>query len=57
MEQRERETGMEFWKEEWKGIEEDTKFYVNHAGNPVIVFERYEIAPGAAGQQEFEIAR
>lgn len=57
MEQRERETGMEFWKEEWEGIEEDTKFYVNHAGNPVIVFERYEIAPGAAGQQEFEIAR
>lgn len=55
VEQREEETGMEFWEEEWKGIGEDTKFYVNDAGNPVIVFERYEIAPGAAGQQEFEI--
>ncbi len=55
--QREQETGMEFWEEEWEGMGEDTKFYVNDAGNPVIVFERYEIAPGAAGQQEFEIVR
>ena len=28
---------------------------MNESGNPVIVFEPYEIAPGADGQQEFEI--
>lgn len=53
--QREKETEMEFWEEEWNGIDGDTKFYVNNEGNPVIVFEKYEIAPGAAGQLEFEI--
>lgn len=54
--QREAESGMDFWDEDWEGINEDTKFYINAAGNPVIVFEKYEIAPGAAGIQEFEIA-
>ena len=39
-----------------KGVTEDTKFYINEAGNPVVVFEKYEIAPGAAGRPEFEIA-
>lgn len=52
---REKETGMEFWGDEWQGIDENTRFYINSAGNPVIVFEKYEIAPGAAGVQEFEI--
>lgn len=56
-EQREKETEMEFWLDEWKGVNEDTKFYVNQNGNPVIVFEKYEIAPGAAGSPEFEITR
>lgn len=28
---------------------------MNEAGNPVIVFEKYEIAPGAYGELEFEI--
>ena len=37
------------------GITEDAKFYVNEAGNPVIAFERYEIAPGSSGEIEFEI--
>lgn len=54
--QREAESGMDFWDEDWEGIKEDTKFYINTAGNPVIVLEKYEIAPGAAGVQEFEIA-
>lgn len=54
--QREAESGMDFWDEDWEGINEDTKFYINTAGNPVIVLEKYEIAPGAAGVQEFEIA-
>lgn len=36
-------------------ITEETSFYMNEAGNPVIVFEPYEVAPGSAGVQEFEI--
>lgn len=55
IEQREAESGMEFWGEDWQGIDEYTKFYINSTGNPVIVFEPYEIAPGAAGRQEYEI--
>lgn len=55
--QREEETGMDYFDDEWKGLDENTKFYVNDIGNPVIVFERYEIAPGAVGQQEFEIVK
>lgn len=39
------------------GISENTKFYMNEAGNPVIVFDKYEIAPGSAGAVEFEIER
>lgn len=36
-------------------ITEDVNFYVNGAENPVIVFEKYAIAPGAMGEVEFEI--
>ncbi|MDO4439442.1 MAG: RsiV family protein [Eubacteriales bacterium] len=36
-------------------ITADTNFYINEMGNPVIVFAEYEIAPGAFGEQEFEI--
>ncbi len=36
-------------------VDENTKFYINAAGNPVIVFDKYEIAPGFMGEQEFEI--
>lgn len=39
------------------GITEDARFYINTAGNPVIVFEKYEIAPGAYGEIEFEIKK
>lgn len=42
--------------EEFKGIEEDQGFYINEKGNPVIVFDKYEIAPGSMGMQAFEIA-
>ncbi len=55
--QKEEETGMEFWDEQWNGVDENTKFYINSNGNPVIIFEKYEIAPGAAGSQEFEIVK
>lgn len=37
------------------GITENTKFYINANHNPVVVFEKYEIANGAAGEIEFEI--
>ncbi len=37
------------------GISEDVKFYINKNNHPVIVFEKYEIAPGASGEIEFEI--
>lgn len=36
-------------------ITAETPFYINQAGHPVITFEKYEIAPGFMGQQEFEI--
>lgn len=38
-------------------ITDDTNFYINTEGNPVIVFQKYEIAAGAAGSPEFEIVR
>ena len=41
--------------DDFEAINEDTPFYINESGNPVIVFEAYEIAPGSEGQQEFEI--
>ncbi len=48
--------GKIFWSEELPEITESTAFYINETGNPVIVFEKYEIAPGASGAQEFEIS-
>lgn len=38
-------------------VTEDTSFYLNGDGNPVIVFPKYEIAPGYMGFQEFEIQK
>ncbi|MBP3459934.1 MAG: DUF3298 domain-containing protein [Lachnospiraceae bacterium] len=52
------ESGEVFFSPEeggFTGISDDVKFYMNEAGNPVIVFEKYEIAPGSAGEVEFEI--
>jgi len=37
-------------------ISAEQNFYINAAGNVVIVFEKYEIAPGSMGNVEFEIA-
>ena len=53
-----KENGEVFWTPEeggFAGISEQTQFYINEMGNPVIVFDKYEIAPGADGQIEFEI--
>lgn len=57
---KEREQGkekIEYFKGEdgFQTIDDTTGFYINQAGNPVIVFARYEIAPGGYGIQEFEI--
>lgn len=39
----------------FKTISEKQNFYINNAGNVVIVFDKYEIAPGYMGNVEFEI--
>lgn len=52
------QAGEVFWTEEEGGFSEitdETKFYMNEAGNPVVVFDKYEIAPGSSGEIEFEI--
>lgn len=52
------EEGEVFFTEEeggFAGISEDVKFYINKNNHPVIVFDRYEIAPGSSGEPEFEI--
>jgi len=48
----------EFFTQEQGGFEtisEEQNFYINNAGNVVIVFQKYEIAPGFMGNVEFEI--
>lgn len=53
-----REGGEIFFTEEeggFAGISEEVKFYINKEDHPVIVFEKYEIAPGSSGEVEFEI--
>lgn len=60
MKARSQETGILFWTPEeggFTGISEDTCFYINKSGNPVIMFEKYELAPGSEGAIEFEIER
>lgn len=39
----------------FQGIHTNQKFYINRKGNPVIVFDKYTIAPGYMGNVEFEI--
>lgn len=57
--QRQKEGETFFTEEEggFAGITEDAKFYINENNRPVIVFEKYEIAPGSSGEIEFEITR
>ena len=60
MDEKAQETGIPFFTLDEGGFEsisDETKFYINENGNPVIVFEKYEIAPGAAGAVEFEIQK
>lgn len=44
-------------EEGFKSITDNQQFYVNEAGNPVIIFNKYEIAPGFMGIQEFEVTK
>lgn len=60
IEERTKEQGDIFFPAESGGftsISDKTNFYINETGNPVIVFDKYEIAIGAAGTQEFEIQK
>ena len=38
-------------------VDENTDFYINADGNPVVCFAEYEAAPGFMGIQEFEIKK
>lgn len=52
------QAGESFFAEDaggFTGISENTKFYIGANHNPVIVFDKYEIANGAAGEIAFEI--
>lgn len=60
MKTKSQEIGITFWTPEeggFTGISDEVSFYINKADNPVIVFEKYEIAPGSAGAVEFEIEK
>lgn len=43
--------------EGFKSISVNQNFFINERGNPVVVFNKYEIAPGYMGIQEFEIIK
>ena len=36
-------------------VDPDQDFYINEAGNVVLVFSKYDLAPGYMGSQEFEV--
>lgn len=61
MEERQKEnSNITYWTPEEGGfttVDEATSFYINEKGNPVVVFEKYEIGPGSLGMPEFEIER
>ncbi|MGL4362417.1 MAG: DUF3298 and DUF4163 domain-containing protein [Cellulosilyticaceae bacterium] len=54
MEEREKTKGTVYF-ENFEGIAQDQNFYIDANGKVVVVFEKYEIAPGAMGIQEFTI--
>lgn len=43
--------------EGFHGISDDQKFYINEAGNVVVSFNEFEIAPGFMGIQDFEVGK
>ena len=58
MENMEEKEGIAFWSKSeggFTGVTDKTVFYINEKDDLVIVFYKYEIAPGAYGKLEFEI--
>lgn len=45
-----------YFEDAFKGISEDQSFFIEN-GEVVVLFQKYEIAPGAAGTPEFRIAK
>lgn len=41
--------------EGFESVGDQTNFYINESGHVVVCFDKYEIAPGYMGMQEFEI--
>lgn len=41
----------------WNSLKEDQNFYFDEAGNLVVVFDEYEVAPGYMGTSEFTVER
>lgn len=39
----------------FSGVGDDQKFYIREDGTPVLVFEKYQVAPGYMGIQEFPV--
>lgn len=39
----------------FRGVPDDQKFYLDEKGDPVVFFEKYEIAPGYMGIQSFPV--
>lgn len=51
----EKPNAVDYTLDDWSGITDTISFYLNQAGNPVIVLDKYEIGPGSMGTPEFEI--
>lgn len=52
-----RDNGIIYFENDFKGIKDDQGFYINANNDLVIVFEKYSIAPGSMGSPEFVIPR
>lgn len=55
----EKRNGMEemFFMDEFKGIKDEPNFYIDDEGHVIIVFDKYEIAPGCMGSPEFKLPK
>ena len=55
----EKRNGMEemFFMDEFKGIKDEPNFYIDDEGYVIIVFDKYEIAPGCMGNPEFKLPK
>ena len=55
----EKRNGMEemFFMDEFKGIKDEPNFYIDDEGYVIVVFDKYEIAPGCMGSPEFKLPK